>query len=267
MLSDFGLTNYESKVYTTLLELGTSNARQISKTSKVPYGRIYDVLHNLESLGVITSDNSRPQNFSAVDPETAINRLLDVKTREINKLNQNADLIKQELSSIYESKPKDKLVWKVAIGDELHDSYLQLLTEANREFLGYVEFSDDQEGVFQYLEHYIAAVLNMANRNVRVKILLGINDHELLEKAIEQYPEIMGVLNLAEVRLTSILPYPFTVIDGHKVILKVLNPSRPSDFLAAVYLWQESLGKTLKQQFENLWKSASPLKLSLVQDN
>ncbi|MHA2101312.1 MAG: DUF7436 family protein, partial [Candidatus Kariarchaeaceae archaeon] len=97
-----------------------------------------------------------------------------------------------------------------------------------------------------------------------IRLLIGVNNIETIEKLVEKYPEMIEILNSVEIKITSLLPYPFTVIDGHKVLLKVLDPSNPSDFLAAVYLWQDSLAKTLKQQFEKLWINASSLKLSMI---
>ncbi|MHA2032091.1 MAG: TrmB family transcriptional regulator, partial [Candidatus Kariarchaeaceae archaeon] len=253
MLSQFGLSNYENKVYMKLLEMDGATAREISKASEVPYGRIYDVLHNLENIGILHKDNGRPQKFGAIEPETAISRLVEIKKQELTNITQEADLITQKLSQIYESKPRDKLIWKVAIGDELHKTYFNLLSEARREFLSYIDFPDDLEGPTEYLSEFQILVHEMGQRNVKIRLLIGVNNIETIEKLVEKYPEMIEILNSAEIKITSFLPYPFTVIDGHKVLLKVLDPSNPSDFLAAVYLWQDSLAKTLKQQFEKLW--------------
>jgi len=42
-LEMFGLSNYESRAYLSLLQQGLSTAREISDVSKIPFGRIYDV--------------------------------------------------------------------------------------------------------------------------------------------------------------------------------------------------------------------------------
>ena len=267
MLTSFGLSNYENKVYTKLLELGSTDARQISKASNVPYGRIYDVLNNLEGRGVIYKNNARPQRFTTVDPKIAIERLLQAKQEEIEELTKNAEIAKAELSRIYENKPRDKLIWKVAIGDELHSSYFELLKEANREFLGYVGLNDsvfDEKHKFlEYLSGFQPILNHYKQSKVAVRMLLGLSRPKLLEDLIEKTPEVIQMMDFGDIRITTALTNPFTVIDGQKVILKVDNPSNTNEFLAAIYLWQDSLAKTLKSKFEELWNQAKPIQVRL----
>ena len=47
-LKELGLTEYEAKVYTTLVKLGKSSSAEIAKESGVSYGKIYTVLGSLE---------------------------------------------------------------------------------------------------------------------------------------------------------------------------------------------------------------------------
>jgi sugar-specific transcriptional regulator TrmB len=53
-----GLTQYEAKVYLSLVPLGLSNAYQISKISGVPRARVYDVLDGLVQHGLVMKQES-----------------------------------------------------------------------------------------------------------------------------------------------------------------------------------------------------------------
>ena len=46
-LRDLGLSEYEARVYRTLLDTGPTTAKELSRESEVPMGRIYDVLANI----------------------------------------------------------------------------------------------------------------------------------------------------------------------------------------------------------------------------
>src|SRR5437870_947552 len=46
-LMEHGLTEYQARVYLTLLDLGAATASQISPLSKVPRTRIYATMHQL----------------------------------------------------------------------------------------------------------------------------------------------------------------------------------------------------------------------------
>ena len=52
-LKKLGLTGYEAKVYLSLVKIGKSKAKDICNDSKVPYGKIYDVLNSLVNKKIV----------------------------------------------------------------------------------------------------------------------------------------------------------------------------------------------------------------------
>ena len=71
-LEKVGLTSYEIRTYTSLINSGELNASELSNKSGVPYSKIYEVLGTLEEKGWIGSDDSRPTNYIAKSPTTAL---------------------------------------------------------------------------------------------------------------------------------------------------------------------------------------------------
>ena len=65
-LKNSNLSNYEISVYLVLIQSNELTARQISERSKVPTGRIYEVLEVLNDLGMIEIQDSRPKKFRAI---------------------------------------------------------------------------------------------------------------------------------------------------------------------------------------------------------
>ena len=71
-LRDLGLSEYEERAYRSLLETGPTTAKELSRTSDVPMGRIYDVLNSLETHNLVRSQAaSRPKKYVAVSDSTA----------------------------------------------------------------------------------------------------------------------------------------------------------------------------------------------------
>jgi sugar-specific transcriptional regulator TrmB len=263
MLEQFGLSNYENKVYMALLKLGSADARTISTHSEVPYGRIYDVLDSLRTNKIIAEISGRPKKYTANEPVSAVNRLLNDKKLELSRLEKQAEIAVQELNKEYEGKPENELVWKVAIGEELYQTYFDLLEEARFEFLTYMEISEDSTHGMDYLEEYRRLFQKMTTHGVKIKLLLGITSFEIIEQLIVNVPTVMHMVSSVEIRYTDTFTYPFSIIDGEKVLLKVSNPADHNEMLAAVYLWQNSLAKVLKPKFNELWEQADPLKITL----
>ncbi len=262
MLEQFGLSNYENKSYLALLRMGMADARSISTESEVPYGRIYDTLDGLKSKGIINEIPGRPKQYTVVEPDIALKNLIREKQLEMRELEKQAEIAAQNLNNIYEQKPEDKLVWKAAIGEDLYLTYFDLLAEARREFLAYIEIFDagfQEENFREYLE-----LFRLMKRNkINIQIIIGIDDIGRLEEAVEENPELLQIVDLGEIKYTTKKHQGFTIIDREKVIIKVANPMNGEEMLAAIYLWQKNLGSTLRKSFFELWEAADPLKFTL----
>jgi len=98
-LEKIGLTSYEIKTYSALLKTGQINASDLSQKSGVPYSKIYEVLGTLEEKGWIGSDESRPTQYFAKPPATAIEN-----SRQIQEVGfkNNEFIILKELTPLYE---------------------------------------------------------------------------------------------------------------------------------------------------------------------
>ena len=96
-LRKLGLTQYEARVYVSLIMRGTATASELSDISGVPYTRIYDVIAGLERKGMVVRIPGRPVKYKAVEPRVALKRLseqLIAKYREDIKM---IELITQHL--------------------------------------------------------------------------------------------------------------------------------------------------------------------------
>lgn len=62
-LRNAGFNKYEAAAYLTLLKEGFTDANLLSKRSKIPTGKIYAVLDNLENMGFVEVQHSRPKNI------------------------------------------------------------------------------------------------------------------------------------------------------------------------------------------------------------
>ena len=103
-LREIGLTEYEEKIYLTLLKQGTLTGGQVSKLSKVPHGRTYEVLNNLAEKGFVSVLPIKPKIFKAVDPKIAINSTIN---NQINDLHELGKIIPSQLKA-YNPLPKTK---------------------------------------------------------------------------------------------------------------------------------------------------------------
>lgn len=112
VLTNLGLTEKESTVYLTLLELGTASAFDISKQNKIPYSTVHVNLNNLEQKGLITKyEQNKTSRFSIIGPD-ALTKYINKKKKELDDQTQELENAFSELTAIYSSsqaKPRIKL--------------------------------------------------------------------------------------------------------------------------------------------------------------
>jgi len=73
--ANFGLNEYESKVWISLLTKGISSVGEIAEISGVPRSRVYDVLESLEKQGFVVMKLGKPIKYIAIKPDEVIERI------------------------------------------------------------------------------------------------------------------------------------------------------------------------------------------------
>ncbi len=100
-LRKLGLNSYESRAYLVLLKLGNAEADEIAMKAKIPMGRIYDVLSNLEGARLVISQTTRPKRYLPVEPATSLKRLSVNKLNELNdRMAEIENLVNDLMSEI-----------------------------------------------------------------------------------------------------------------------------------------------------------------------
>jgi len=71
-----GLSEYEARVYVTLIESGRANARILSVMSGVPRTKVYSVLKKLIDINLVVEIPEEPRKFAPTPPEIALKSYL-----------------------------------------------------------------------------------------------------------------------------------------------------------------------------------------------
>ncbi|UWG48820.1 Sugar-specific transcriptional regulator TrmB [Halanaeroarchaeum sp. HSR-CO] len=262
-LKDLGLSEYEANAYRALLETGPATAKELSEASGVPMGRIYDVLGSIESQHLVRSQAaSRPKKYVAVEPDTALDRLLEDRKRELEEKADQYEAIVGELTTDLENPadPEDGF-WTGAIGPE---NSLELLLEridaAENELriITGTPSSSFEVGEVggQVIDHLEAAL----ESGVGVSMLIDLQlNRQLPADITERYASaIVGYENF-EVRVASTIDGNITIVDDREVCLEVLNPVDPDESFALINLKDAGFTAEVTDEFEPIWRDAERL--------
>ncbi len=125
-MKTLGFSEYECKAYLKLLEEFPLNGYALSKASRIPRSRIYEVLKNLiDKQMVFEQEDEKNRVYYPVEPKIFIKKLRDHYEKLFEDLSQYAGALYQEVKQDY------KLV--VITGRENIISFLKLLINGAKE--------------------------------------------------------------------------------------------------------------------------------------
>ena len=263
-LRAFGLTNSEINVYLTMLPLGPVEAKEVYKRSKVPFGKIYNVLYSLDRKGLVNVQYTRPKVFQAVSPDLAVKNLLNQKDKELCELSEKANDVKIELDKLCSEKDEQSPFWTVMMNREPSTYLLErVFNETEKEVLIYLDKPPNlnvsgkkrTKEYYLELEPIIHPLGNIFEKGIKVKVLLygNANDFPNMRKALHN----LKANKLLDLRLTKVQSSPFIIIDGKKVIFAIWDPlSDENDIIASIYLWNVALARKLKEGYDVLWEDS-----------
>jgi sugar-specific transcriptional regulator TrmB len=101
MLRDFGLSEYEARVYFVLLTLGEAKVTALTKRAYVPQSKGYEVLDKLIEKGFAElSSEERPKRYRAKRLERVVSKTISREETFIKRLNDNFESLQDMLQAI-----------------------------------------------------------------------------------------------------------------------------------------------------------------------
>lgn len=238
----FGLTRYEEMVYISLVKLGLSTAHEISKKSKVPYGKIYTVLASLHEKKFIIKYEGIPQRFAAADPKVIFDEKVREKEEELVRYRQKSESIIKKLGTLSNKKNEQSLDKIKTI--EGYKNYLNLSVELHKK----AEKTWHSISELSTYKPHIEAYKECIGRGVKVKMLVSLP--EATEEKIRIWKKI-GV----ELRGIDMHPAKFSVIDDKEITIRLTKEKK----YVSLWIQNPALSHIMKNYFEILWEEAKPL--------
>ena len=129
-LETLGLSSYAARTLVALFSIGEGTARDISEVSEVPRTRVYDAIDELRQHGLVDVQQSSPQQFWAVSPETTGRTFQREFSHRIDTLLEALDDL--PTSSITE---EQRGVWTVTGRETITERILDFIAAAEDEIV------------------------------------------------------------------------------------------------------------------------------------
>lgn len=263
-LRDLGLSEYEKRVYRTLLRTGPTTAKELSEESEVPMGRIYDVLNGLEGIDLVRSQTaSRPKRYAAVEPEAALDRLLAERRAELDERAEQYAAIADELGEQLEATEPVEPFWTAELGSEAAGELLvERLSTADERIVMVLGAPTHEAELGEISERAIDELERALDRGVSVSILVRPALVEALPQRVwERYRTTLRDHEACAVRTSEGVTGTFELIDRTEVCVEVPHPFDVGETFAVIALRDPEFAADIGDTFRSRWEHAEPLTL------
>jgi len=243
-LRNAGLTDYESRVYLALLEIGEGTSGDIIKKASIHTGKIYEILESLKNKGLISEVmKNNIKNYSATQPERIFD-YLNVKKGELEKTEMDISAIMPLLLQ------KVKSAAKKPIKIEVYTGFEGFKTAFSKEMSKYSKNTEVLVFGIQPKSEYDKKISDFFTYSVyperkRKKVLTRkIKDISSMNKqSNSKYPKRVKYLDYKSL----------TIIEIYKDLVMIESFLQNPIILT---IESEEVSKSFKDQFEMMWKIA-----------
>ncbi|MBI4210062.1 MAG: TrmB family transcriptional regulator [Candidatus Diapherotrites archaeon] len=247
-LREAGLTEYESRVYLSLLEKGPLLGGEVCRHSGVPHPKTYEALNSLEEKGFVVVTPIKPKVFSAVEPKAAVGSLISSKIESFKKLGL-------ELGRGLVARKRDE-------GEKGFYEKVKILAGEKSQFnlssYFYSTARREVSQVFTYEYLYPAH-----NRDIRDAVKRGVKVR-IIGTSISKEGLTMMKQHIrlgAEVRFYRIDELRMQVKDDREARITLYNPKNKGQRITA-YFEHGELSKVLSSYLGRVWSKAKVVTLS-----
>lgn len=238
-LREFGLSEYAARSYLALLDLGTTEARDVSALSKVPASKIYHILDQLHEKGLVVILPEFPRKYAPVPFADFLQRIHDEHEAAAQTIRSDRETLEQMFAVVGDVAGGDRGSVTLMRGRRnAVERFHEALTGAKHDVLFLAS-----EGQAADPRMWRGALDELVARGVKVRVLGPPGRGESRERP----PGLPGNASAVLVDGTRALLVHALPDDGH--------PSEGND--TALFVDQEGIVLLLAAFLESQWKAAA----------
>jgi len=255
-LLEIGFTEYEAKAYSAMLEQNMLTATEISKLSKIPQGRIYNVINTLEQKGFCITITGAVKKFKALSPKTAFSELIEEREDEVEKMQNLAGKLEEKFNSIEKTtSPLD---------------FVHVLTSKQSQFEKFSQIAFETENIIRsfskppYLFPMTSGgkikpfkpAVDLIEKGVETLAIWEVEEDNLENflKYVTYFEEIGE-----KVRISDNLPIKLFISDNNTVMFTIQLKEGSKNSISTMVVENIDLSLTLIKLFEFYWESSMTL--------
>jgi HTH-type transcriptional regulator, sugar sensing transcriptional regulator len=260
VLDEAGFSMYEKRALVTLAIHGVADAATLCREGDIPTSKIYQALEKLGRLGLVEIQRTRPKLYSALPPDTIVDRLTQIAQERAADFAQRAQPLRDVFAKLPGRLRGRQTFVDLALGTESHvKRHVARLAGSRRRILSYMEVSDldaiDRiaQGGFDVLKRIARGA---TDRRVDHRVVFGFSDRSAPRLLDFLRRHSASIRHVSGVRYSGELGHPFHVMDEDTVVLSLDHPFVPEGRFASLLVRDRALADSLAEGFDALWQRA-----------
>jgi len=262
LLINMGLNEYQASTLAHLILIGETKATTLSKTSRVPSARIYEVLNELAKMGLITVRPGRPILYKPRPPDHITSALISLNMNQLKQRLKRLESYAKDFTAFSEKiylkgekgTPIVPLLRMVSVGEISLEETKKLYDTAKEEIL-------ILSRAMEYFPDVSENLKKIITKGTTIKMilmkpdLLEPSDREKQASMLEKIREELGAK--VELRFAEEVPIRGCIIDpgkDGKVLFLVEDPGVPFFFREAAISSHTSVVRGLALMFNLMWE-------------
>jgi len=257
MLSDFGLTHNQAKVYLAIAQLGLASVSQASKASNVRREDVYRIMPKLEKMGLIERILGKPTKIRAIPMEEALHVLIEreqeIANKRVSALMTKKDTILKHYKPSTMKTTEEAHFALILHREGIMSKELSMLKKAKRS----INIVTSRDKFAQFVHNYDEALKKATNKGIQVRMILHVTEHDdSILRTIEEYESARAPIDL---KYTDQRSTHYMIADYKEALV---STSTEPTLRETAYLWTDnsSLVGLVQKNFEGLWHASVELR-------
>lgn len=253
-LMDHGLTEYQARVYLTLLDLGTATASQVTPHARVPRTRIYATMSQLHEKGLVEIIPETPLRYKAVPFENYLTKTVDDLRERAGVLEKNLDGIAKEFAVIGQITPEEKGRFEAIYGRRnARERLIKMYESTEKSWVGIGTTRSPGRVMRGFGEH----IIEKAAKGVRFRYAFPVTPENL--------KDVQRLSKYAQIRTVDFtVPMYMHVSDAREFIMSHPIPDDDSFYRGDdICIWTDdkALAQAVANIMERTWEAAQKVDL------
>jgi len=256
-LMEFGLTEYQARVYLTLLDLGTATASQVPSLSRVPRTRIYATMRQLHEKGLVEIVPESPLRYKAAPFASFLRSMAaDLRSRA-SQLESNLESLSREFAIMALSEPETRGRFEAIYGRRnVRERLIKMYDMATNVIFGIGTLKSP------------GRILRAFGPNIIEKSRHGVSLKYAYRFTPENLDDVKVLLRYGEVRnIDFVMPVYMHAVDEKEFLMSHPIPDDESFYRGddiAIWTDDAAIARAMSKMAERIWETGSPPSDELV---